>query len=406
MTDHIEREKNLPEVSKPMHPAAIGASLFLDVNRFEFAQRVATMLSKSTMVPEHFRNNVGNCMIALNLAERFMADPFMVMQTVYIVHGKPGLEGKLVIALVNQSGKFTPLQYEFTRNSEGKATACTAYATHNETKEKLEQTVTWDMVHAEGWDVKKGSKWMTMPELMFQYRSATFFARVYCPEVILGMQTTDEIFDFTNMTNQGGVYKADGNGASDLSEKIKQQKAEEKEVLEKQLDEISTKIDEHSISKNDESEPSKPETPESTEEKQPEPEQQKMEEAESENKTEIDWTAWRDEWWNLRSPGFSSHVHKNRNRWDDAPAEMQAEGEAKWVKFYRGVPWPVKNKPIDNEEEKTQMIKAISEFFEIDDVTKALREHDQTTLTACDMTMLRTIYTYLRENTEMAEDLA
>jgi len=185
-----------------------GSSLFLDVERFEFAQRVAKMLATATMVPEHFRNNIGNCMVALNLADRFKVDIFMLMQNVYVVHGKPGLEGKLVIALINQCGKFTPLQFRIENDKDGKPISCTAYATHKETKEKLEQTVTWEMVKAEGWDRKAGSKWLTMPSLMFQYRSATFFARVYCPEVILGMQTIDEIFDFVDMKKAAdGIYE-------------------------------------------------------------------------------------------------------------------------------------------------------------------------------------------------------
>lgn len=201
---------NQPYISKEKetHPAKIGGSLFLSVERFEFAQRVAKMLATSTMIPEHFRNNIGNCLIALNLADRFMADPFMVMQNIYVVHGRPGLEGKLVIALVNQCGKFTSLQYKFDRDNSGKAKACTAYATHKETREVLEQTVTWAMVQAEGWDKKPGSKWLTVPDLMFQYRSATFFARVYCPEVILGMQTIEEILDFVDMKkSSNGAYK-------------------------------------------------------------------------------------------------------------------------------------------------------------------------------------------------------
>jgi hypothetical protein len=196
-------------------------SMFMNVALFEHGLRVATMFSKSTMIPEHFKGNVGNCMIALNMAERFGVDIFMMMQNIYVIGGKPGLEGKLVIALINQCGKFTPLQYKFEKDSKGKVIACTAFATHKETREKLEQTVTWEMVQAEGWDKKPGSKWKTIPTLMFQYRSATFFARTYCPEVILGMQTTDEIFDFVDMkkTDNGSYQVSEaGETAFDTSE--------------------------------------------------------------------------------------------------------------------------------------------------------------------------------------------
>ena len=37
-----------------------GASLFFDVAKFELAQRVAKIFAGSTMVPDQFKNNIGN----------------------------------------------------------------------------------------------------------------------------------------------------------------------------------------------------------------------------------------------------------------------------------------------------------------------------------------------------------
>ncbi len=51
------------------------------------------------------------------------------------------------------------------------------------------------MAEAEGWSKKSGSKWKTMPELMLSYRAATFFGRMYCPDLLMGMQTQDELQD-------------------------------------------------------------------------------------------------------------------------------------------------------------------------------------------------------------------
>ena len=178
-------------------PNYVQTSIFLDVTRFELAQRVAKMLSTGKLLPAHFQNNIADIMIAMNLADRFKADPFMVMQNVYLIHGKPALQGTLVIALVNQCGKFTTLQFR-TEREKDKIISCTAYATEKNTGEVLEHTLTHQEVEAEGWNRSKGSqksKWLTLPALMYKYRSATFFARVYCPEVLLGMQTVDELVD-------------------------------------------------------------------------------------------------------------------------------------------------------------------------------------------------------------------
>ena len=51
------------------------------------------------------------------------------------------------------------------------------------------------MATAEGWSTKAGSKWKTMPELMLRYRAATFFGRLYAPDLLLGMQTVEEARD-------------------------------------------------------------------------------------------------------------------------------------------------------------------------------------------------------------------
>ena len=53
------------------------------------------------------------------------------------------------------------------------------------------------MAKAEGWLTKTGSKWQTMPELMLKYRAAAFFGRLYAPEVLMGMQTAEEVIDIT-----------------------------------------------------------------------------------------------------------------------------------------------------------------------------------------------------------------
>jgi hypothetical protein len=55
--------------------------------------------------------------------------------------------------------------------------------------------VNWAMVKAEAWDSKPGSKWKSMPDLMFRYRAAALFARTECPEVLQGLQTTEEVQD-------------------------------------------------------------------------------------------------------------------------------------------------------------------------------------------------------------------
>lgn len=169
---------------------------WLDTAKFEHIQRLAVVFTKSQLVPDHFRGqgNLSNCIIAVQMAFRCGVDPLTFLQKCYIVHGKPGIEAQLAIAMANQSGIFANrIKWRF--EGQGKTRQCTAYVKDKESGETLEATVTWQMVEAEGWNKKNGSKWLTIPDMMFCYRSAMFLLRLYAPDVIMGMHSADELED-------------------------------------------------------------------------------------------------------------------------------------------------------------------------------------------------------------------
>lgn len=171
---------------------------FTSQQGFELAQRAAALLSKSSLVPREYQNNLPNCVIALNMAARMNADPLMVMQNLYIVHGKPGWSSQFLISTFNTSGRFSALRYEWVGDEGKDSWGCRAWAVENATGEKLTgATVTIDLAKKEGWYGKNGSKWQTMPQQMLMYRAASWFIRAYTPELAMGMHTEDEIIDIT-----------------------------------------------------------------------------------------------------------------------------------------------------------------------------------------------------------------
>lgn len=176
--------------------------------KFALVQREAQVYMRSTVVPETYRvpagatmndptymEKMGNCMIAFNMAQRMKADPLEIMQNLYVVHGSPAFSSKFLIGRINSSKRFSPLRYEF-RGEPGKAEyGCRAYAyeLNDQKKEPLYgDWITWAMVNGEGWNKKAGSKWNTMPDQMFRYRAASFWQRVYCPEISMGIMTEEE----------------------------------------------------------------------------------------------------------------------------------------------------------------------------------------------------------------------
>jgi hypothetical protein len=163
---------------------------------FEMLQRQAKMFSSSSLVPKDFQGNIANCAIGINIAKRLGADPFMVLQNIDIIHGRPSFRATFLIAMVNAAGRFEPLQFRM-EGDEGKPSrSCVAWTKSKPDGTPLEgPKITLEMAKAEGWSTKNGSKWLTMPELMLRYRAAAFFARLYAPDITLGMMTAEEAVD-------------------------------------------------------------------------------------------------------------------------------------------------------------------------------------------------------------------
>jgi hypothetical protein len=181
---------------------------FFDLQSFELLQRIAKAFTQSDLVPKQYQGNMSNCVIALDMAQRIGANPLMVMQNLYIVHGTPGWSSKFLIATINASGRYSSLRYEWKGNPGETDYGCRAWAIERETGERLDGIwVTWGMVKAEGWESKNGSKWKTMPDQMFVYRCAAFWQRAYAPELGMGLQTAEEIGDvFDAGRGNDGMY--------------------------------------------------------------------------------------------------------------------------------------------------------------------------------------------------------
>lgn len=186
------------DVAAAANDAGRSVPVFSSKTNFESAQRMAIALSKSSLVPAAYRgqDNIPNVMIAMELANRISVSVFQVMQSLHIIQGKPGWSAQFLIATVNSSRRFTPLRFKWEGTPGKDDWGCRAYAKDREDGEMcLGALITMGIAKAEGWATKPGSKWRTMPEQMILYRAASFWTRVYAPELSLGMQTAEELAD-------------------------------------------------------------------------------------------------------------------------------------------------------------------------------------------------------------------
>ena len=175
------------------------SSVYKNEVSFELYQRMAKSLAGSNLVPVHYQGQEGlaNCLVALEMSNRMNISPLVVMQNMNVIHGKPSWSAQFITATIIGSGRFEDLDYEekgYENKGEIIVTACRCKAIR--TKDKKEVCGAWvslDMAEKEGWT--RNTKWKTMPSLMLRYRAASFFGRQYVADLLLGIQTEDEIVD-------------------------------------------------------------------------------------------------------------------------------------------------------------------------------------------------------------------
>ena len=171
---------------------------------FEEAQRMGKALAASDMVPDHFKGNLANTLIAMEIANRMKMSVFGVMNELYIVHGTPGWSAKFMIACINKSSAIQGL-LKYDMSSEGDERTCIAWARDDQGDRIEGPPVSIGLAKRSGWYDKKGpALWKTNPELMLRYRAATYFGRLYCPEQQMGLLTVEEINDIQPERNITG----------------------------------------------------------------------------------------------------------------------------------------------------------------------------------------------------------
>ena len=160
-------------------------SVYSSIQAFESAQRMAKSLAESDIVPILYRGKLGNCIVALEIANRMGMSTVQVMQNLNIIHGQPSWKTKFIIGLIKGCGRFEGFDYKETADS------CQCFAVEKASgKEVTGDKITMDMAKREGWT--KNSKWSTMPHTMLRYRAASSFGGFHIPDLILGIQSVEE----------------------------------------------------------------------------------------------------------------------------------------------------------------------------------------------------------------------
>ena len=185
----VPQEQTLAEVTP-----AYEVNVWNNKETFDQTARQAAMLAKSSIVPQNYQGKPEDCFLAICLARRMNVEPWTVMQNLNIVRGRPTWSGQACMSMIQGCGKFTDVRLVYTGNKGTENRGCYVEATRISDGEVVQGTeVTLAMARAEGWT--SNSKWKNMPEQMLGYRAASFFARLYCTDAMMGFQTIEEVED-------------------------------------------------------------------------------------------------------------------------------------------------------------------------------------------------------------------
>ena len=171
------------------------SSIYQTTESFEFAQRQAKSLCQSQLVPTQYQgqNGLSNCLVALEMSKRMNLSPLTVMQNLNVIHGKPTWSSQFITSNILGCGRFKNFDYIVSGKDDSLSVQCQAIRLEDNKLVKG-TAVSMKMAQQEGWTAKN-TKYQSMPELMLKNRAATFFGRQYIPDLLLGVQTSEEIVD-------------------------------------------------------------------------------------------------------------------------------------------------------------------------------------------------------------------
>lgn len=164
-----------------------------------FAELMAT--SRIT-IPKHLHGSPGDCLAITMQAMQWGMNPFAVAQKTHVVNGMLGYEAQLVAAVINTRAPIVGrLDYEWFGDwSKVNGKTCTddsvgVFVIARFKGEDEPRRLRMSM--AQVGNVRNSPNWVNDPRQQAAYLATKKFARLHCPDVILGVYTEDELVDVT-----------------------------------------------------------------------------------------------------------------------------------------------------------------------------------------------------------------
>lgn len=159
----------------------------------ELEQRLATGLAKSPFLPDNVGKDMAGRIAAgfgiMRFARMLGADPYVVAQNIYVVHGRIGFSSAFLIAVVNARANLQrALDWTVTGSGDALSVVCSCVDAHG-----VERSISMDMTQVKVWGwAAKSDPWRADPGLMLRYRTAAKLIRLYLGSAVMGLTMTAE----------------------------------------------------------------------------------------------------------------------------------------------------------------------------------------------------------------------
>jgi hypothetical protein len=187
-------------ITAPVNEADTKAAIFSPSGLQKLQAFAEVMAQGKATVPAHLSGKPADCLAIALQAAQWGMNPYAVAQKTHLVNGTLGYEAQLVNAVITSStavqGRF---KYEYGGDWEkfkpGAANASNERGLSVRVGAVLkgETEITWgESLYMEYVTTRNSPLWKTAPKQQLAYLAVKYWARLYCPDVILGVYTPDE----------------------------------------------------------------------------------------------------------------------------------------------------------------------------------------------------------------------
>ncbi|ENY6782852.1 RecT family recombinase [Providencia rettgeri] len=191
--------------NQPQTSVMNNMSLLFNPEAMNCVIRIADLMASGTAtVPKHLQGKPADCLAIVMQASRWGMDPFTVGQKTHLINGTLGYEAQLVNSVITSSKVVdSRFHYEYggdwekivgvkeNRDESGLYIRVGAVL-------RGETEITYgEPVYLADVQTRNSPLWKTMPKQQIAYLAVKYWSRLYCPEVIMGVYTPDELEERT-----------------------------------------------------------------------------------------------------------------------------------------------------------------------------------------------------------------